>query len=81
MYDKLVAKVNKIDTSAFVLKTKYQIDQKELEIKIPDVANFVKKTKLSELENKIPDVSNLATKTSLTAVENKMPSVSSLVKK
>ena len=26
-YDKLVAKVNSIDTSAFVLKTKYDTDQ------------------------------------------------------
>ena len=48
---------------------------------MPDVTNFVKKTKLTELENKIPDVSSLATKTALTAVENKIPSVSSLVKK
>ena len=60
---------------------KYQRDITELEKKIPDVTNFVKKTKLTELENKIPDVSSLATKTALTAVENKIPSVSSLVKK
>ena len=81
MYDKLVAKVNNIDTSDFVLKTKYQTDKTELEKKIPDVTDFVKKTKLTELENKIPDVSSLATKNALTGVENKIPSVSSLVKK
>ena len=81
VYDKLVAKVNNIDTSDFVLKTKYQTDKTELEKKIPDVTDFVKKTKLTELENKIPDVSSLATKTALTAVENKIPDVSSLVKK
>ena len=81
VYDKLAAKVNNIDTSDFVLKTKYQTDKTELEKKIPDVSDFVKKTKLTELENKIPDVSNLATKTALTAVENKIPSVSNLVKK
>ena len=81
VYDKLAAKVNNIDTSAFVLKTKYQTDKTELEKKIPDVTDFVKKTKLTELENKIPDVSSLATKTALSAVENKIPSVSSLVKK
>ena len=63
VYDKLAAKVNNIDTSAFVLKTKYQVDKAELEIKIPDVFNFVKKTKLTELENKIPDVSSLVKKT------------------
>ena len=81
MYDKLVAKVNNIDTSDFVLKTKYQTDKTELENKIPDVSNLVKKAKLTELENKIPDVSSLATKTALTAVENKIPDVSSFIKK
>ena len=75
--DKLVAKVNNIDTSDFVLKTKYNTDKSELENKIPDVTNFVKKIKLTELENRIPDISNLATKTALT--ENKIPSVSNLV--
>ena len=73
--------MNNIDTSIFVLKTKYQTDRTELVKTILDVTDFVKKTKLAELENKIPDVSNLATKTALTAVENKIPSVSSLVKK
>ena len=80
-YDELVAKVNNIDTSDFVLKTKYQTDKTELENKIPDVSNLVKKTKLTELGNKIPDISKLATKTSLTAVENKIPNVSNLVNK
>ena len=78
---RLATKVNNIDTSAFVLKTKYKTDKTELEKKIPDVTDFVKKTKLTELENKIPDVSSLATKTALTAVENKIPNVSNLVKK
>ena len=81
VYDQLAAKVNNIDTNDFVLKTKYQTDKTELEKKIPDVTDFVKKTKLTELENKIPDVSSLATKTGLTSVENKIPSLSSLVKK
>ena len=57
MYDKLVAKVNNINTSDFVLKTKYQTDETELE-KNPDVSNLVKKAKLTELENKIPDASS-----------------------
>ena len=34
VYDKLVAKVNNIDTSEFVLKTKYQREKVELEKKI-----------------------------------------------
>ena len=33
-YDKLVAKVNHINTSTFVLKTKYQTDKAELKQKI-----------------------------------------------
>ena len=81
LYDKLVAKVNNIDTSDFVLKTKYNADKTELENKIPNVTNFVKKTKLTELENKISDIGNLATETALTTVENKISSVSDLVKR
>ena len=53
VYDKLVAKVNNIDTTDFVLKTKYNTDKTELEKKIPDVSNLVMKTKLTELEKKI----------------------------
>ena len=64
-----------------MLKTKNQTDKTELEKKIPDVSNLVKKTKLTELENKITDVSSLATKIPLTAVGNNIPDVGSLVKK
>ena len=46
VYDKLVAKVNSIDTSDFVLKTKYQTDKAKLEKEISDVTNFVKKQNL-----------------------------------
>ena len=80
VYDKPAGKGNNIDTSAFVLKTKSQTDKTELEKKIPDVTNFVKKTKLTELEYKIPD-SSLATTTALSIVENKISSVSSIVQK
>ena len=68
-YDKLVGKVNYIDTSDFVLKTKYNTNKTELENKIPYISGLVKKTnyntKITELENKIPDISNLATKTAI----------------
>ena len=43
VYDKLSAKVNNIDTSDFVLKNKYQIGKVELEKKIINETNFVKK--------------------------------------
>ena len=82
-YNKLVAKVDNIDTSDIVLKTKYNTDKTELGNKIPDTSGLVKKTnyiiKITELENKIPDISILATKTALNAIENKIPSVSNLV--
>ena len=81
VYDKLAAKVNNIDTSEFVLKTKYQTEKTNLEKKIPDVADFAKKTKLTDLKDKIPNLGGLAAKSALTAVENKILDVSSLVKK
>ena len=91
VYDKLVAKGNNIDTSGFVLKTKYNTDKSDLEKKvsdadkkIPDTSGLVKKTdlntKTTEIENKIPSISGLATNAALNAVENKIPDVSSLVK-
>ena len=85
VYDKLVTKVDNIDTSGLVLKIKYDIDKSELENKIPDNGSFVKKTdyntKITKIEGKIPDINNLATKTALTTVENKIPNVNNLVKK
>ena len=91
-YNKLVAKVNDIDTTNFVLKTKYEKDGSDFEEKtskvdkkIPDVSGLVKKTdfssKITEVLNKIPSITGLATNSASTAVENKIPDVSSLVKK
>ena len=53
VYDKLIAKVNAIDTSGFVLKTQYKTDKSDLEKKINDV------------DKKIPDTSELAKKNRL----------------
>ena len=82
-YDKLIAKVNDINTNGFVLKTKYDTDKSELENKISDTSDLVKKTdynaKIAKIEGKIPDVRNLVTKAALTAVENKIPDVSNLI--
>ena len=70
VYDKLVAKVNSIDTSAFVLKTKYGTDKSEIENKIPDSSGLVKKTdynaKITEIEGKIPSISDLVEKRIMT---------------
>ena len=43
VYNKLVAKVDNINASGFVLKTKYDTDKLELENKIPDTSGLVKK--------------------------------------
>ena len=92
-YDKLVTKVNNIDTTGFVLKTKYDTDKSDLEKKIsdadkeiPDRSDLAKKkadlnTKITEIEGKIPRITGLATNSALTAVENKIPNVSRLVAK
>ena len=50
VYDKLVAKVNNIDTTGFVLKTTYDTDKSDFEKKISDA------------DKKIPDMSELAKK-------------------
>ena len=85
VYDKLVAKVDNIDTSRLVKKTDYNTKITEIEDKIPDSSSFIKNTdystKITEIEDKIPDISGLATKTALTTVENKIISISGLVKK
>ena len=85
VYDKLVPKVNNIDTSGLVKKTNCNTKISEIKDRIPDTSSFVKKTdyntKITEIEGKIPDISGLATKTALTTVENKIPSITGLVKK
>ena len=85
VYDKLVAKVNSIDTSRFVLKTKYDKDKSEIENRIPDTSGHVKKTdynaKITGIEGKIPSISGLASNAAITLVENEIPNISSLVKK
>ena len=91
-YNKLVTKVDNIDTTNFVSRTKYEKDGTDFEDKIdkidkkiPDVTSLVKKkhfnTKVTERGRKIPDFSSLVTKSALTVVENKIPDVSNLVKK
>ena len=91
-FDKVVTKVNTIDTNEFVLKTQYNSDksgfQKKIDDafkKIPDASGFGKKkhysTKITEIEGKISSITGLATTTALNAVVNEIPDVSNLVKK
>ena len=87
-YGKLVNKVNGIDNTNFVSKTKYEKDGSDFEDKInkrdkkiPGVSILVKNSALTAVENEMPDISGLAEIPALIAVENKIPDVSSLVKK
>ena len=79
-YNTLKNKVDAIDTSAFVTKTKFTTDTNALDDKIDRV------------ENKIPDISALATKSSVTTliaeqedytdkVKKKIPDISGLASK
>ena len=84
--DKLIAKVNSIDTSRFVLKTKYDTDKIELENEIPYTSGLVKKTeynaKITEIKGKIPSISGLAANAALTLVVSiSSINISSLIKK
>ena len=43
IYDKSVAQVNSIDTSRFILKTKFDTDKTEIKNKIPDTSGLLKR--------------------------------------
>ena len=91
MYDKFVGKVNNIDTSWFVLETKFMPDKSDLEKKISDadkkfliLVELLKtyyNAKITEIQGKIPNISGLPTNSALTGLENKVGSVSNLPKK
>ena len=49
VHDKSAAKVNNIDISGFVLKTYYDPDKSELEMKIPDTSGLKKQTIMLKL--------------------------------
>ena len=84
-YNKLVAKVDNIDTSDFVLKTNFNTKLTGLKNKVINTNGLFKKTdynsKITEIENEIPDISGLATKTALATVENKISSITNLATK
>ena len=50
VYDNLVEKVNNIDTSVFVLKTKFDTDKS------------IRERKINDVEKKMPDTSGLVKK-------------------
>ena len=79
VYDKLVTKINNIDTSGFVLKIKYDTDKSDLEKKISnaektfqmlvDLLKTYYNATITEVEGKVPSISGLATLAALTAAE------------
>ena len=77
MYEKLVTKVNAIDTSRFILKTQHNTDkvcpEKKIiddNYKILDISGLSKNTyydaKITEIEGKIPSITSLVTAAALT---------------
>ena len=64
-YNKLVTKVDNIDTSGLVKKTDCNSKITEIEDKIPDTSNLATKTALTTVENKIPSISYLVKKSRL----------------
>lgn len=77
MYEKLVTKVNAIDTSRFILKTQHNTDnfcpEKKIidaDYKILDISGLSKNTdydvKITEIEGKIPSITGLVTAAALT---------------
>ena len=92
VYDKLVAKVDNIDTTKFVLKAtfdKYNSDgEKSMPLLVDEVSkhgDLATKNELATGENKIPDANSLVKKTDLNAkiteIENKIPTITGLTTK
>ena len=86
----LKTKVDGIDLTKYVLKSNYDTNIGNLELKIPDVSGLLQvssfNSKVNELENKIKTaeqkliISNLAAIQSVTSVLNKIPDVKGFAK-
>ena len=81
VYNKLVAKVDNINTNGFVLKTNYSTDKTELENKIRDISGLVTKAQLNVVENKIARASDLVTTNDLITIENEIPNTYNIASK
>ena len=91
-YNKLVTKINSIDTTNFVKKNKYVKDGSDFKDKISKInqkylmfVTWLEKTdfnsKITEIEGKMPSIISLGTSSALAAVETKIPDINNLVKK
>ena len=92
MYDKVVTKVNAIDTGVFALKNHCNIDKSGLEKKIDDAdkkmantSGLVKRTdynaKITEIKGKMSSITGLAFAATFNEVENEILNVSYLLNK
>ena len=84
IYDKLVAKLNSIDTGRFGLKTKYDRGKSKREIKFLIIVVLLKRqiAMLPSLKQRVKKIiSGLATNSVLATVKIKIPNITSLVKK
>ena len=79
-YDKLVGKVNNIDTTGFALNTKYDADNSKIEKILKEGSGVASTDDLDVVKNKIPNVSSFVVRTDfnskITEVENKIPDIS-----
>ena len=85
-------KVDDILLSQYVLKSTYDSEIGNLNLRIPDISGLLQtstfnsriteiEVKIKTAEGKIPDISNLVNKTQLTTLENQIPDISNLVNK
>ena len=92
MYDKVVTKVNAIDTGVFALKNHCNIDKPGLEKKIDDAdkkmantSGLVKRTdynaKITEIKGKMSSITGLAFTATFNEAENQILNVSYLLNK
>ena len=81
----LVCKINNIDTTGFVLKTKYDTDIREINKTIRKGNGAASKDDLDAVKNKIPNVSGFLLtsvfNSKITEVENKIPDIKNLASK
>ena len=84
-YNKLVTKVDSIDTTGFFLKTKYDADNLKIEKILQQGSGVASKDDLDAVKNKIANISSFVVKadfnSKITEVENKIHDVSNLVNK
>ena len=80
-----LSKLSNVAKNVVVKKDVYNAKIKNIEDKVPDIANVTTNislnVKINEVKGEIPNITNLANNTALNSIKNKVPSISDLVKK